>query len=138
MNLSGRLTRAEKAIGPAAKGGPARMAGLIRYFKTGNPADIPPDVKGPELQAAARRTPRGAELTLKGLGIIREAFGKTLTEGESILERIAANPLCVRNCRVKDNEKPPADPQADLMERLGFTVIRIIVTVTSKAEARPE
>jgi len=58
MNLSGRLTRAEKAIGPAAKGGPARMAGLIRYFKTGNPADIPPDVKGPELQAAARRTPR--------------------------------------------------------------------------------
>ena len=96
MNLSGRLTRAEKALGPAAKGGPARIAGLIQYFKTGEPADIPPDVKGPELQEAARRTPREAERSFKGLGVIRDALGDKLPAGDSVLERIADNPVCVR------------------------------------------
>ena len=59
MNLSGRLARAEKVLRPGGQGSPARIAALIRYFKTGDPADIPPDVKASELQEAARRTPRG-------------------------------------------------------------------------------
>jgi len=133
MNLSGRLTRAEKAIGPAAKGGPARIAGLIRYFKTGDAADIPPDVKGPELQEAARRTPREAERSLKGLGIIRDALGDKLPAGDSVLERIADNPVCVREYQVKDDKEKPEDPKADLMSRLGFTVIRAHIVQT-----RPE
>lgn len=133
MNLSGRLTRAEKAIGPAAKGGPARIAGLIRYFKTGEPADIPPDVKGPELQEAARRTPREAERSLKGLGVIRDALGDKLPAGASVLERIAANPVCVREYMVKDDKEKPGDPKADLMGRLGFTVLRAFIVQT-----RPE
>jgi len=133
MNLSGRLTRAEKAIGPAAKGGPARIAGLIRYFKTGDAADIPPDVKGPELQEAARRTPREAERSLKGLGIIRDALGDKLPAGDSVLERIADNPVCVREYHVKDDKEKPEDPKADLMGRLGFTVIRAHIVQT-----RPE
>jgi hypothetical protein len=133
MNLSGRLARAEKAIGPAAKGGPARIAGLIRYFKTGDPADIPEDVKCPELQAAARRIPREAEPGLKGLGIIRDALGDKLPAGASVLERITTSPVCVREYRVKDDKEKPEDPKAALMSRLGFTVIRVSIVQT-----RPE
>jgi hypothetical protein len=133
MNLSGRLTRAEKAIGPAAKGGPARIAGLIRYFKTGDPADIPPGVKCLELQEAARRTPREAERSLKGLGIIRDALGDKLPAGDSVLERIITSPVCVREYHVKDDKEKPEDPKADLMGRLGVTVIRDFIVQT-----RPE
>jgi hypothetical protein len=138
MNLSGRLTRAEKAIGPARLGSPARIASLIHYFKTGSPEDIPEDVKAIELQEAARRIPREAEPGLKGLGVIRAALGDKLPAGESVLERIATNPVCVRESRVKDDEKPPADPPAALMARLGFTVIQLTVVITSKAGAISE
>jgi len=130
MNLSGRLARAEKAIGPAAKGGPARIAGLIRYFKTGDPADIPQGVKTPELQEAARRTPREAERSFKGLGIIRDALGDKLPAGASVLERITTSPVCVREYRVKDDKENPEDPKADLMGRLGFTVLRALIVQT--------
>lgn len=130
MNLSGRLARAEKAIGPAAKGGQARIAGLIRYFKTGDAADIPQGIRAPELQEAARRMPRGPEQGLKGLGVIRDALGDKLPAGDSVLERIASKPVCVREYQVKDDREKPEDPKADLMSRLGFMVIRVSIVQT--------
>jgi len=139
MNLSGRLTRAEKAIGPAAKGGPARITALSRYLQTGAAADIPEDVKFPELRAAARRIPKGAAAGSRGLTTIRAALGDHLPAGVNVQAFIESNPPPItRAYHLKDDEDKPEDGAADLLGRLGFTIIRINIIKTVVPREREE
>ena len=136
MNISARISRAEKAVAAAGLGS-KRSAALARYLQTGNPGDIPEGAELPDLQAAARRIPKTAAASFRGLAAIRAALGTELPAGADVQAFIEAPPRAItRVYNVKDDKERIPDAAADLLGRLGFSIIRINVirTISSKAE----
>ena len=135
MNISARISRAEKAVAAAGLGS-KRSAALARYLQTGNPGDIPEGAELPDLQAAARRIPKAAAASFRGLAAIRAALGTELPAGADVQAFIESNPRPItRAYNVKDNRAEVSDTAADLLGRLGFSIIRIniIDTITPRA-----
>ena len=135
MNISARISKAEKAVAAAGVNA-SRIMALSRYLQTGKTADIPEGVKFAELQAAARRIPKAAAVRFPGLAAIRAALGAELPAGGDVQAFIESNPRPItRAYNVKDNRAEVSDTAADLLGRLGFSIIRIniIDTITPRA-----
>jgi len=135
MNISARISKMEKAAAAAGVNS-RRILALLRYLQTGKLADIPEDVKFSELQAAARRIPKAAAARSRGFAAIRAALGKEIPVGADVQAFIESNPRPItRAYNVKDNRAEVSDTAADLLCRLGFSIIRIniIDTITPRA-----
>lgn len=136
MNISARISKAEKAVAAAGVNA-SRIMALSRYLQTGKTADIPEGVKFAELQAAARRIPKAAAVRFPGLAAIRAALGAELPAGGDVQVFIESNPRPItRVYKVKDDKERIPDAAADLLGQLGFSIIRINVirTISSKVE----
>jgi hypothetical protein len=131
MNISARISKAEKALGPVAGGDPKKIEALFRYLQTGSAADIPEGATFPELQAAARRIPKAAAGKFKGLAELQAALAETLAGTEILGYLEAGKSLVIKTDHVNEDPEPrPEWPAAGLLKRLGFFLMHNIVVNT--------